>query len=255
MIIALPLTLLSIAALKPARPARAARSWPPPRQSREDAITAMSQAGSTQPSPIKAASSSTRGAATNAEPSDAALVARVVADDDRGAFEQLATRHQSAIRNLLRRLTRNDHSLADDLAQDTFIQIYRNLRHFRGDARFSTWIYRIAYNAFLAHVRLRSAHPTEELPEQLAESAARTPPLAASIALKLDMQQALERLSQNERDAIVHCYYLDLSHEEAALVLGCPLGTVKTNVLRGKQKLRTLLADWAPAERGTNDVQ
>ena len=63
--------------------------------------------------------------------SDALLIARVLAGDDRHAFAELTRRHQSAVRTLLRRLTRNDAGLADDLAQDTFIQVYRNLRQFR----------------------------------------------------------------------------------------------------------------------------
>ena len=181
-------------------------------------------------------------------PTDAALVARVLGGDERRAFAELVLRHQSAVRNLLRRLTRNDHALADDLAQETFIQVFRNLRQFRGDAKFSTWIYRIAYNAFLAHARSRPA--TQELPDQLTDEASADdamPSLARSSALKLDLERALTRLSPNERDAIVHCYYQDLSHEEAAFVLGCPLGTLKTNVLRAKHKLRTILTAWSPA--------
>jgi len=178
--------------------------------------------------------------------SDAVLVARVLTGEDRHAFAELTRRHQSAVRSLLRRLTRNDHALADDLAQDTFIQVYRNLRQFRGDARFATWIYRIAYNIFLAHVR--SAHPVEELPEQLPEADDGPPPDQAS-ALRMDLDRALSTLSEGERAAIVQCYYQDLSHEEAAYVLGCPLGTVKTNVLRGRQKLRAALAAWSPESR------
>ena len=176
--------------------------------------------------------------------SDAVLVARALAGDDRHAFAELTRRHQSAVRSLLRRLTRNDHALADDLAQDTFLQVYRNLRQFRGEAKFATWIYRIAYNAFLAHVR--SAHPEEELPDQLPEDDT-GPSLAQASAMRMDLAKALAGLSEGERAAIVQCYYQDLSHEEAAFVLGCPLGTVKTNVLRAKQKLRSLLAAWSPA--------
>jgi RNA polymerase sigma-70 factor (ECF subfamily) len=56
--------------------------------------------------------------------------------------------------------------------------------------------------------------------------------------MKMDLAKALATLSERERAAIVHCYYLDLSHEEAAYVLGCPLGTLKSNVSRAKQKLR-----------------
>jgi RNA polymerase sigma-70 factor (ECF subfamily) len=181
--------------------------------------------------------------------SDAVLVARVLAGDDRHAFAELTRRHQSAVRALLRRLTHGDHALADDLAQDTFLQVYRNLRQFRGDARFSTWIYRIAYNAFLAHTR--SAHPERPLlqaqvPEQPADEASGRS-LAGASAMKIDLERALATLSDGERAAIIHCYYLDLSHEEAAYVLGCPLGTLKTNVWRARQKLRAVLAAWAPA--------
>ena len=135
--------------------------------------------------------------------SDAVLVARVVAGDDRHALAELTRRHQSAVRSQLRRLTRGDHALADDLAQETFIQVYRSIRQFRGDARFSTWIYRIAYNCFLAH--LRSEHPTEALPEQVAELES-TMSLATESAMKLDLQSALARLSESERAAIIHCY-------------------------------------------------
>ena len=176
--------------------------------------------------------------------SDAVLVARALAGDDRHAFAELTRRHQSAVRSLLRRLTRNDHALADDLAQDTFLQVYRNLRQFRGEAKFATWVYRIAYNAFLAHAR--AAHPEEELPDQFPEGDS-GPSLAQASAMRMDLAKALAGLSEGERAAIVQCYYQDLSHEEAAFVLGCPLGTVKTNVLRAKQKLRSLLAAWSPA--------
>ena len=175
--------------------------------------------------------------------SDPMLIARVLAGDDRHAFAELVRRHQSSVRTLLRRLARNDHGLADDLAQDTFIQVHRNLRQFRGDAKFATWIYRIAYNVFLAHIR--SARHLEELPEQFAEDDS-GPSLARTTALKMDLSRAMAMLSEGERAAIIQCYYQDLSHEEAAYVLNCPLGTVKTNVARAKQKMRALLAAWSP---------
>ena len=86
---------------------------------------------------------------------DAELVARVVVQDDRHAFSELVRRHQSAVRTTLRRLTAGNHALADDLAQDTFMLAFRHLRSFRHDAKFSTWLYRIATNAYLADVRKR----------------------------------------------------------------------------------------------------
>src|SRR5436853_6804078 len=90
---------------------------------------------------------------SSAAVSDAQLIARVLVQDDRHAFGELVRRHQSAVRATLRRLTGGDRALADDLAQETFLLAYRNLRSFRQEAKFSTWLYRIAYNAFLADAR------------------------------------------------------------------------------------------------------
>src|SRR4051812_48115219 len=86
---------------------------------------------------------------------DAELIARVVVQDDRHAFSELVRRYQSTVRATLRRLTSGNDALADDLAQETFLLAYRNLRSFRHEARFSTWLYRIATNAFLADARKR----------------------------------------------------------------------------------------------------
>src|SRR5437867_11902175 len=87
--------------------------------------------------------------------SDAQLIARVLVQDDRHAFGELVRRHQSAVRACLRKLTSGNIALADDLAQETFIQAWRNLKSFRQEARFSTWLYRIATNCWLMHARKR----------------------------------------------------------------------------------------------------
>ena len=86
---------------------------------------------------------------------DAQLIARCLVGDDRHAFAELVKRHQSAVRACLRKLTAGNHALADDLAQDTFVLAWRNLKSFRQEARFSTWLYRIATNCWLAHARKR----------------------------------------------------------------------------------------------------
>ena len=192
-----------------------------------------------------------------AEPpvTDAQLIARVVVHDDRHAFSELVRRYQSAIRATLRRLTAGNHALADDLAQETFLLAYRNLKSFRQEARFSTWLHRIATNAFLADARKRKeellgdtdADVVDEDEHALPQSGEAIGDHARASNLRLDMERALEVLSEGERAAIVQCYHNDLSHEEAAYVLNCPVGTVKTHLLRGKQKLKARLAAWAPA--------
>jgi RNA polymerase sigma factor (sigma-70 family) len=187
---------------------------------------------------------------------DAQLIARVVVNDDRHAFSELVRRYQSGVRATLRRLTAGNHALADDLAQESFMLAYRNLKSFRQEARFSTWLYRIATNAFLAEARKRKEELLGDRADELADDDGDDAPSggevrrdhARSVALGVDMERALAVLSEGERAAIVQCYYNDLSHEEAAYVLGCPVGTVKTHVLRAKQKLKTKLAAWAPEE-------
>ena len=180
--------------------------------------------------------------------SDAQLIARVLVQDDRHAFGELVRRHQSAVRSVLRRLMGGNHALADDLAQETFLLAYRNLRSFRQEAKFSTWLYRIAYNAFLADARKMKALPLPEQDggEERAPQEDAAPALARSAALRVDLERAMATLSEAERAAIVQCYHNDLSHEEAAYVLGCPIGTVKTHILRAKQKLKSRLAGWGP---------
>lgn len=172
------------------------------------------------------------------------LIARAAQQDDRDAFAELVARHQSAVRALLRRLCAGDAALADDLAQETFWQAHRALSGFRGEARFATWLYRIAYNQFLADARRREPLWADDDadPDAVPDPAS---PLATQMAMKLDLEAALARLPVPQRAAIVQCYYHDLSHEEAAFVLDCPVGTVKTNVRRGRERLRLLLADWA----------
>lgn len=179
--------------------------------------------------------------------SDAALIARVVVSDDRHAFGELVRRHQSAVRATLRKLTNGNLALADDLAQETFLLAYRNLKSFRQEARFSTWLYRIAYNAFLADVRKMKELPLPDDADSLPPDAAtERQGVARGAALSIDLERAMAILSEAEKAAIVQCYHNDLTHEEAAQVLGCPVGTVKTHILRAKEKLRTRLGAWAP---------
>jgi RNA polymerase sigma-70 factor, ECF subfamily len=180
--------------------------------------------------------------------SDAQLIARVLVQDDRHAFGELVRRHQSAVRACLRKLTAGNHALADDLAQETFLLAYRNLKSFRQEAKFSTWLYRIAYNAFLGDMRKTKELqlPDDENADDVAMSDDTATPVAREVALSIDLQRAMAVLSDAERAAIVQCYHNDLSHEEAAFVLGCPVGTVKTHILRAKQKLKARLGAWAP---------
>lgn len=174
---------------------------------------------------------------------DAELVARTLAGDDRAAYGELVQTHQSAVRHFLRHLARGDAALADDLAQDTFVQAHRSLASFRRDTVFRTWLLGIAHNLWRnarrkqRTVALESAHLDALEPQSSG---------AAASDLRQDLAQALRQLSPEEQTALHLAYQQGLSHPEAAAVLNWPLGTVKTHLARGKDKLRTLLAPWNP---------
>lgn len=177
---------------------------------------------------------------------DAALVERALRDSDARVFEILVRRHQGLVRAQLRRLLRDDPASADDLAQDAFILAWRKLEQFRGESRFGTWLYRIAYSCFLQHLRSKDGRDRKARVLDL--------DAAGSVddgrpELGLDLDAALQRLSQNQRSTLLYCVQLGLSHDEAAVVLDMPLGSVKTHITRGKARLRQLLQDWAPDDQ------
>jgi len=174
---------------------------------------------------------------------DPELIARALVSDEHAAFGELVRRHQSAVRHFLRHLTAGDHALADDLAQETFLQAWRGLAGFRGASSFPTWLLGIAHNHWRNARRRPRTVPVE--PEHLA--ALDPVPSAAPLSdLRHNLGRALCSLAAEEQTALHLCYQQGLSHSEIADILQWPLGTVKTHLNRGKDKLRPLLASWNP---------
>lgn len=167
--------------------------------------------------------------------SDAALVARVVSHDDRTAFELLVRRHQSPVRNFLRRLARNDVARADDLAQETFIKLFRSIGTYRAQAKFSTWLYRIAYRTFLDDQRSRVPEVEFEGEEHGA------PDAAVDAADQWDADRALRHLNARQRAVFDLHYGKGMTHQEVAQAVELPLGTVKSDLARGLERLRQVL--------------
>lgn len=178
---------------------------------------------------------------------DADLILAVLEHDDRRAFAQLVERHQSQVRTVLRRLTRGDIALSDDLAQETFVLAWRNLSRFRFEAKFSTWLYRIAFNAWQSEARRKREVQLDLDPDEAPPPGSDISVEMPDVASRIDLERAMEVLSDGERAALAACYYADLSHEEAAAALGLPLGTVKTHILRAKAKLKARLTGKEPA--------
>jgi len=158
---------------------------------------------------------------------------------DAAAFGVSIRQHQSAVRGFLRRLTRGDHALADDLAQETFLEAYRKREQFRGQTAIAGWLFAIAWSRFLMTARRRKLEPLDDdAPE---------PALPESDSvLRLDLEKALAALRAPERAALTLCFAIGMGHEEAAATLGMPLGTLKSHIARGREKLKTLLQEHAP---------
>ncbi|MEZ4454222.1 MAG: sigma-70 family RNA polymerase sigma factor [Nannocystaceae bacterium] len=180
---------------------------------------------------------------------DADLVVLAGQGRDARAFPELILRHQGKVRALLFRLAGN-HSLADDLAQEAFLRAYRSLAGFEGRARFSTWIYRIAYNVYLNHRARTRVHAA--LPRSF-ESVAAAPESAMSPSrfdLRCDLEAALLTLAEHYRSVIALYYLEDASYSEIAEILDIPIGTVRTRLRRAKELLReSMQAAAAPQDR------
>jgi RNA polymerase sigma factor (sigma-70 family) len=161
---------------------------------------------------------------------------------DTAAFSELVRRRQSWLRNLLRRLCR-DPTLADDLAQQVFIQAWRSLRNLRSAHAFGAWLRRLAVNTWLAHTRAGKVAVTEDA--DVDETGSSDSRMAGE---QLDLDRALSRLSGDERLCIVLAYNEGMSHSEISEATGLPLGTVKSHIKRGAERLRTLLHAYRPTE-------
>lgn len=173
-------------------------------------------------------------------PDDPTLLARA-RSGDLDAFDTLVRAHQDRVYTLTYRITGN-HEDAADAAQDAFVKAYEGLPRFRGDAAFSTWLHRIAANAALDLVRRRPAASPVELP--LNHPAPGGPESeAARREVNRRVQAALAVLPVDFRIAVVLRDLQGLSYEEVARILRVPIGTVRSRISRGREILRTHLAD------------
>ncbi len=166
-------------------------------------------------------------------------LAASAAAGDRRAYGELVRRHGSAVRGLLRRLGA-DSATADDLAQDAFMTGFEQAAEFRGEGTFGAWIKKIAARLYLKKVkreaRLIFSDSVEPVEDVMARDA------SGDAASRIDLDEALKALSRGERLCVSLCYGADWSHAEAAEALNIPIGTVKSHVKRGLDKLRAKLA-------------
>ncbi len=169
--------------------------------------------------------------------SDQALINQFIATKWQEPMGVLISRYQRQVRSSLYRLTRGDKALVDDLAQETFLLAYLKIKDFHNKGSFGGWLSKIAYNCFLSH--LRKHKPYEILSEDMVEDSSTSK--TENGLLKIDLERAMLRLNINERFAIDLCFANGYSHPEAAEIMDIPLGTLKSHVSRGKEKLKLYL--------------
>lgn len=176
---------------------------------------------------------------------DSLLIELAVGNNDQRAYTELVNRHQSALRYSMRQLTDWNEALADDLTQDALIQAFKELHRFRGQAKFSSWLYRIGYNTFLQYVRKKqlNTEPIEDQPlqDQHAEQAMSE---SEDSALHKKVAKLLAMLDP-ERRSVLHLFlHRQHTQQEISDIMGIPLGTVKTHINRGRQALQSGLQGW-----------
>ena len=180
---------------------------------------------------------SVRGVLNLGQAAEAALIIAAQARDQ-AAFGELVKRRQGWARALLRKMC-GSAAEADDLAQEAFIKAWDRLRDLETPAAFPGWFRRIAVTTFLMAKRRQKAVFEEIDDASPIASEASTPEAAAGA--KIDLERALARLSDGERLCVTLNHGEGLSHSEIVEMTGLPLGTVKSHVLRGTEKLRRML--------------
>lgn len=171
-----------------------------------------------------------------------ALIISLARSGDRGAFAELVRRRQSSVRSLMRRCC-NDSTLADDLAQQVFLKAWLKIRTLRHGSAFGGWLKRLAINTWLQYLRkkdaLRDAGELEDADIQYREEG----------GIGMDLDGALATLPETVRLCLVLNYQEGMSHREITDLTGLPLGTVKSHINRGSERLRLLLSAYREESR------
>jgi RNA polymerase sigma-70 factor (ECF subfamily) len=160
---------------------------------------------------------------------------------DEGAFEELVNTYKDLVFALIARTTA-DRSRAEDLAQDVFLRVHRGLPYFRGEARLSTWIYRIVANVCVQeHQRVPAVSSLEDERIEVRGAAAVRDRQFSDLELRDRLEKAIARLPANYQLLVAAHYLRGVQYEDLAVAMDLPLGTIKTQLYRAKRQLRKLL--------------
>lgn len=161
------------------------------------------------------------------------LVARVQQDNDHHAFEQLMRQNQSPIRQFLRRLTQQNQAIADELAQETFLKAFVQIKTYRGEGKFLSWLFKIAYQQFISTTRKKS-----ELTNTATEDQTDDGKFESRLVAEKTVKDLMKHLKHDECATLLLHFSHGLSHPEIAMVMQIPLGSVKTLIRRSRLKLK-----------------
>lgn len=171
------------------------------------------------------------------ESEDHRLIALVLSTQDTRAYGELIGRHQSQVRTFLRKLA-GDVTLADDLAQDCFMHAWQKLSTYSGRGSFIGWLLKVAYTTFLQSRRKSKRYG--EILEQAGHVAdAESRSYSVQSDETPDLEKMMAVLSEEERAIMVMSYACGMSHREIGDATGQPVGTIKSIIFRGKEKIRT----------------
>ena len=161
----------------------------------------------------------------------------MVSAQDTSAFGELVRRHQSQVRNFLRKLTR-DIATADDLSQDCFMRAWDKMDTYSGRGSFIGWLLKVAYTTFLQSKRKSKRYA--EILEQVGHvTEAESRSYATQSEEVTDLDKLLAVLTEEERAIMIMSYACGLSHREISDATSMPVGSVKSVIFRGKEKIRT----------------
>ena len=170
-------------------------------------------------------------------------LAQKAANDDKQAFEQIYWRHHRYVFNICLRMTKNTAE-AEDVTQQVFIQLFRKIRGFRGEAAFRTWLHRMTVNHVLMHFRQNKSRRDQiTINGELLEGAIldEKKPRTERVMENILLSRAIAKLPDGYRKTLILFDIYGYEHEEIAQMLGCAVGTSKSQLYKARQKLRKLL--------------
>lgn len=184
----------------------------------------------------------------NVDRQDTELIKRIAAGD-RTAIQTLFARHNLALFRFLNRMLRNQ-AVAEELVNETFIEIWRNAGKFEGRSRVSSWMFGIARNKALSVMRKRSDSPLDDSVASQIEDEADTPEITALKKSKAEaIKYCLQKLSTDHREVVDLVYYHEKSINEVSEIVGIPANTVKTRMFHARKQLSELMKS-AGIDRG-----